>query len=116
MKNLHKQVGNRIRELRKARGLSQEQLAEYADLHPTYIGEIERAETNVSLRTLQKIADALKTNVANLIPSPISKQPATEAELLTSQILGLVRNQAPRIQRAILNILKPLIDELRKMG
>ena len=116
MENLHKQVENKIRALRKAQGLSQEHLAEQASLRPTYIGEIERGETNPSLTTLQSIADALRINIGDLIPSPTLKEPTTETELLTSQILGLVRSEPPHIQKALLNVLKSLIAELRKRG
>ncbi|MDZ7880878.1 MAG: helix-turn-helix transcriptional regulator [Saprospiraceae bacterium] len=58
--------GERVRDLRKERGLSQEQLAHIADLHRTYIGMIERAEKNITLINIEKIANALKVNVNNL--------------------------------------------------
>ena len=58
--------GEKVRELRKERGLSQEQLAFDADLHRTYIGMIERAEKNVTLINIEKIAKALKVNIKDL--------------------------------------------------
>ena len=51
-----------MRDLRKERGLSQEQLAFKADLHRTYIGMIERAEKNITLINIEKIATALEIN------------------------------------------------------
>jgi len=54
--------GARVRDLRKERGLSQEQLAFKADLHRTYIGMIERAEKNITLINIEKIATALEIN------------------------------------------------------
>ncbi|MFH1007116.1 MAG: helix-turn-helix transcriptional regulator [Candidatus Latescibacterota bacterium] len=109
------EIGRKIRELRKAKGLTQERLAEMADLHPTYVGSIERGEVNASINTLQRIADALQVKVENLFPFDLSKEPTSEAELLTSRILSLIRSEPPAIQKALLNILKPLIVELRKM-
>jgi transcriptional regulator with XRE-family HTH domain len=47
--------------------MSQEKLAEKADLHPNYIGEIERAEKNVTLESLAKIAKALGVRVRDLV-------------------------------------------------
>ena len=54
--------GKRLRELRTARGLSQEGLALACDLDRTYIGGIERGERNVGLVNIQKIAEALGTS------------------------------------------------------
>lgn len=51
--------GRKVRELRAAAGLSQEALAEKAGLHRTYIGMIERAEKNITLANIEKIARAL---------------------------------------------------------
>lgn len=58
--------GERVRDLRKERGLSQEQLAFKADLHRTYIGMIERAEKNITLINIEKIAIALETTINDL--------------------------------------------------
>lgn len=52
-------LGNRIRAAREKRDLSQESLAERADLHPTYIGQVERGEKNLTIVSLLKIAAAL---------------------------------------------------------
>lgn len=58
--------GCKIRELRKEKGLSQEQLSFKADLHRTYIGMIERAEKNITLTNIEKIAKALDVDIKNL--------------------------------------------------
>ena len=55
--------GNRIRDLRNKRNLSQEQLAEIAGLHRTYIGMIERAEKNVTLINIEKLSKALNVEI-----------------------------------------------------
>lgn len=56
-----------MRERRSVAGLSQEDLAEIAGLHRTYIGGIERAERNVSIDNIEKIAIALGTDVVHLL-------------------------------------------------
>jgi transcriptional regulator with XRE-family HTH domain len=56
-------LGDTIRQYRKQAGLSQEKLAEKADLHPVYIGKIERGEQWVSLHALLRIAKAVKTPI-----------------------------------------------------
>ena len=59
--------GEKIREIRKGKGLSQEEMAHKADLHRTYIGMIERAEKNITLLNIEKIANALEVNIKELI-------------------------------------------------
>jgi transcriptional regulator with XRE-family HTH domain len=49
-----------VRQLREARGWSQERLAEHSDLNRSYVGEIERGSVIVSLATVEKLAVALK--------------------------------------------------------
>lgn len=65
MKILSK-FGEKLRELRKVRVLSQEELANEAGLHRTYIGGVERGERNPTLTTLKKIADALNLSLTDL--------------------------------------------------
>lgn len=52
-------VANNVRRLRKAKGWSQEELADRSGLHRTYIGAIERAEQNITVETLARVAVAL---------------------------------------------------------
>lgn len=58
--------GERVREVRKEKGLSQEELSFKADLHRTYIGMIERAEKNITLVNIEKIANALDVSINDL--------------------------------------------------
>ncbi len=58
--------GEKVRELRKEKGLSQEELSFKADLHRTYIGMIERAEKNITLINIEKIANALEVSIKDL--------------------------------------------------
>lgn len=55
--------GERVRQLRKEKRMSQEELADKANLHRTYIGMIERAEKNVTLINIEKIAKALEVSI-----------------------------------------------------
>lgn len=59
--------GLAVRQLRHARGWSQENLAERADLNRSYIGEVERATVIASLVTLDKLADALGITTVELL-------------------------------------------------
>ena len=59
-------VGKRVSDLRKAKNLSQEKLAELSGLHKNYIGSIERAEKNPSIVVVNKISQALEISLENL--------------------------------------------------
>jgi len=63
---IRKAFGKRVRYLRKAKGLSQEALADNAGLHRTYIGSVERGEQNISIDNIQRIAKALKVKLSVL--------------------------------------------------
>ena len=59
--------GNRVRDKRAALKLSQEELAELAGVHRTYIGMIERAEKNITLSNIERIARALSVSLDQLL-------------------------------------------------
>lgn len=59
--------GDAVKRKRCAMGLSQEELAELAELHRTYIGAIERGERNVSLRNIHRLAMALRMTASELM-------------------------------------------------
>ena len=61
------EFGDKVRELRKDMGISQEELSYKADLHRTYIGMIERAEKNITLVNIEKIAKALEIELSELL-------------------------------------------------
>ena len=61
------QFGKKVREERLKKGISQERLGELAKVHRTYIGMIERAEKNITLTNMEKIARALGKKVNELV-------------------------------------------------
>lgn len=60
-------LGDTIREYRDRAGMSQETLAEKADLHPVYVGKVERGEQWISLHALLRVAQALGVRVRDLV-------------------------------------------------
>jgi transcriptional regulator with XRE-family HTH domain len=65
-RRVKKRFGKRMRKLRKARGLTQAALARACDLDPSYLGKIERGESNVALVNIHRIAEALEVEAAEL--------------------------------------------------
>lgn len=66
-KTILEKFGEKVREERLKQGLSQEELATKAGVHRTYIGMIERAERNITLGNMEKIAKALGLSVNKLL-------------------------------------------------
>ncbi|MCL4418065.1 MAG: helix-turn-helix domain-containing protein [Actinobacteria bacterium] len=60
--------GEKMQKVRKSKGITQEELASMLSMHRTYIGLIERGERNPTIRTLYKIAKALKVKSEELLP------------------------------------------------
>jgi len=58
---------HRLRLKRLELGLSQEELADLAGLHRTYVGSVERAERNISIDSMERLAHALKLDVSDLL-------------------------------------------------
>lgn len=72
MKKLAIELGHALRKVRKHKGLSQDELALRAEIDRSYIGRVERAEANITLDMLYKIAEVLDCDPHELLPSRAS--------------------------------------------
>ena len=68
MTNVQKQFGKKLKQIRLKKGLTQENLADKAGLHFTYVGQAERGLRNITLNTLHKLSKALKVRGGELLP------------------------------------------------
>lgn len=66
MSEIAKIIGQRVRNYRTEKGLSQEKLAEMSGCHPTYIGQVERGEKNATLESIEKITSAMGVSLSKL--------------------------------------------------
>lgn len=64
---LQRIVGRNLRQIRLERGYSQEAFADYMGVHRTYMGAVERGERNLTLQTLERIADFLEIDPRKLL-------------------------------------------------
>ena len=78
MSDIAKVLGQRIRNYRTAKSLSQEKLAELAGCHPTYIGQIERGEKNATIESIEKISAALNVSLSKLFEKLGTQADGTE--------------------------------------
>lgn len=61
--NIKRKAGTRIKQLRKEKGMSQEQLANQAKVDRAYVGRVERGEVNISITVLELLLDELEVNM-----------------------------------------------------
>jgi transcriptional regulator with XRE-family HTH domain len=66
--NINQKFGIKVRELRDAKGITQEELSYRSELHRTYISSIELGKRNVSLINIEKLAAALECSIADFFP------------------------------------------------
>lgn len=106
MTKLRNMVGDRIRDIRKAKGLTQQELAELSNLDDAYIGSVERGERNFSIDSLEKIVIALKVKPSEFLQS-YDKQNAVEAakrgaiDEYAIAVSGLNVEEIERIKRIV---------------
>jgi transcriptional regulator with XRE-family HTH domain len=66
-KPARQRIADNLTRIRKERGLSQERLAELADFHRTYVSQVERQITNISIDGLERLAAALEVDIVELL-------------------------------------------------
>lgn len=103
MEDIQKVIGNRLRDLRKKKGLSQEELGWKSKLHYTYIGAIERGEKNVSIVTIGKIAKGLGISVNEVFNFPTDIK---DPDKLKGSILKEIEKSDPEILKVAFDLLK----------
>ena len=111
--NFLKNIGGKVKAIRKANNLSQEKLAELAGLHPTYISEIERGKVNASIYSFYKVATALEIPFSELVNIP-SADMDRKIENEIAVILGQLRALGKRKQLVFLSAAKGLIGGVEK--
>lgn len=115
MSDILKLVGARIKDLRKLRGLSQEALAEKAGFNISYIGFIERAERNISMRNLGKIASALDVGVYELF-TYLKEQEELPEESTLKEVVSMLRERDPMDIEMVRNILIEIFRRIDEKG
>ena len=102
-------IGTRIREIRKAKGLTQAQLAEMSCVEPSNISHIERAATKLSLPTLISIANALEVTLDELVYSNLKKSEHISMSLIDE----LLSDCTPAELKSIAEVVKTTKAVLR---
>lgn len=104
-------VGVNIREIRKQKKLTQEELAEKCELQTSYLAGVERGDRNITLQTLEKIADGLEVNAKQLLEleSPLNKISLEKTDLL--QIFtGYLEDKSEKEIKLIIDIARSVFE------
>lgn len=123
--NLQTIVGKKIRQFRLADGLTLEELAFRSQLHPNYLGDLERGRRNPSLENLKKIADGLKKPLEDLISgansgrtikktqekTPVFFSVDQERDLIS--LIKLLRSNSKKDRQHIIKIAKAMSVRLK---
>lgn len=102
MESITTRFGNCVRMYRKQKKLSQEKLAELCDLHPVYIGQIERGEKNASLESIVRICRGLEISPTLLFEEAERAQEDTPAR----KAYDLFMQTPPEKQQILLELLQ----------
>jgi len=109
-------VGERIKSLRKSKGLTQANLGEQVDLPQPYIGGIEKGERNISLDTLQKLLEALNITPEELFRNYVNDSFNKEAHEILDRMNELLVNrdiEEIKIVESFVNDILKTIDNLK---
>lgn len=109
-KNLYRQVGERVKAHRKLARLTQERLAEKADLSVHYLSRIETGSAAPTLDSLERIAQALGVQIGELFQ--FRKGEVQEAKELLHQIQRLLKNRRPEELRMARNLVGQIVELL----
>lgn len=101
------QLGHKVRTLRNSLGMTQEQLAEGAEISLKHLGEIERGRGNPTLTTLAALSKALHVTLSELTSLDYDRQ---AENVILLQIFALVKNQNHNTQTQIFRVLKAMLD------
>lgn len=110
MNKFHKNLGKKIRIIREAKGISQEELAEKSQLSTNQIGRIERAERSPSLKSLLKLCDGLGISIQELFEGLPGRQKDAGKEEVMQKLIALFENRDEKELRLFYKIASDIAD------
>ena len=99
-------AGHRLRALRQQRGFTQEEMAERAELHATYIGQVERGEKNLTLLSMEKLLGALDISFSEFFEYIEEER----GESLAAKCYEMINRKSLNHQEKIFRILREIDD------
>jgi transcriptional regulator with XRE-family HTH domain len=112
VEDVRRLIGDRIRQLRKEKGFSQEKLGYESDLHYTHIGSIERGQKNWSIDTIVKLAKGLNVEVVDLFNFPI---PLADTKKMKKSLVEDINASSPETVKILSDLLTGLKSLQRRL-
>lgn len=109
-------IGKKVRQERLKRGWTQEELAEKLDLHPSFIGQIERGIKAASLDTLKNLSQVFGIASSEFLNEDARKEPAQGARSVERKIVDLLKGYKTHEQEAVYKTIKYILRQKRKLG
>ena len=106
-------LGERLRNLRQNRGMSQEQVAHIADITPAYLGQVERGTKNITVHTLEKVCTALNISLSDFFST--AKERDKSIDEVSNQILHQLHDKSKSEKQAVLKMVK-LVFSIKEMS
>ena len=112
-RNVYRDLGARVRKIRKELGITQERLAFTAKVSPTFLSHIERGTKKASLHTVQKLADALGIPIQDLfcLPKEPVVYPKSKEDLFLRRLKGLVGDKGEEFEKVIWTVARYLAEK-----
>lgn len=99
-------IGQRLRIRRQQLGYSQNLTSEKADMHPTYVGQVERGEKNATIESIEKLCRALELPMEELFANIVSAAPSCRT---AQQCYDLIISQPAEDQKKLYCLIKDII-------
>lgn len=107
-------IGERIRQIRKAKGLTQEELAEKAGINASYMGTVERGDRNISIETLEKIMQGLDVTLTDFFQFHEIENDniINENSRLLEVMKSLLYNRPLEENKLVLRVVKDILETI----
>ena len=105
-------LGDRLRELRQNRAMSQEQTAHVAEITTAYLGQVERGTKNITVHTLEKVCSALNITLSEFFST--IKEQDRKIDEVNIQISHQLHGKTKSEKQAILRLIK-LVFSIKEM-
>ena len=109
-------IGKIIRGERLKLGWTQEELAEKIDIHPSFVGQMERGLKAASLATLKRLSAIFGIKTADLLKEGKSSQPLTGTQSVERKIISLLKGCTTREQEAVYQTIKYILRKKRRIS